>query len=567
MTPGAAPSPWDRRIDRSAWLAAAGVGAIEAFAERHSVTTGDAVAYLDIADAYRRGDWGSAINGFWSPLYSWVLAGALALAHPSPYREAAVVHVANWLVSLAALAAFVLLLREMQPSSGSGPASITAERVPVFPVVWRLFAYALFLWSSLNLISVGSHTPDMCVAVFVYLAAALLLRIHRGGGSPRVFVLLGVVLGFGYLAKGTMFPLAFVFIGTALMSVGLTRRGLLLALTAVLAFAVVSGPFVVALSLQKGRPTFSDSGKLHYAWIVNGVPQYHWQGGDGADGVPLHPTRRIVDSPATFEFGHPVGGSYPIWYDPSYWYEGIRPRYSELRRPLALLAWVKEAYCCDWRDGLRVSLLVVVALAGLLVLARSRGQSLVSGGVRYWPLWPPVLVSLAIYAMLGVQVRRLAPFVAVGVLTLVSSLRWPPSAFRRWVASAMVLALALLLFMSVVRVAAPALPALAGGVDHPHWRIAQALAAAGVKPGDRIASIGADDGYWTRLAGVKMVAEVPDVSAFSSASEAAQRRVLDALAGAGVRAVVSRTPVRVGSAAHQWQAVADTGYMVLKLVD
>ena len=28
-----------------------------------------------------------------------------------------------------------------------------------------------------------------------------------------------------------------------------------------------------------------------------------------------------------YEFGTPIAGTYPVWYDPSYWYEGLTPHF------------------------------------------------------------------------------------------------------------------------------------------------------------------------------------------------------------------------------------------------
>src|SRR6266852_8715103 len=40
----------------------------------HLLVDHDGVAYLDVAENYARGAWSSAINGFYSPLYSWLIA-------------------------------------------------------------------------------------------------------------------------------------------------------------------------------------------------------------------------------------------------------------------------------------------------------------------------------------------------------------------------------------------------------------------------------------------------------------------------------------------------------------
>ena len=100
------------RLRLALWALAAGLGGLEAFAGRHVVNP-DGIAYLDIADAYGRGDWTSALNAYWSPLYSWLLAGVFAVVRPPPYWECAVVHAVNFVVFLVALAAFEWLLSEL----------------------------------------------------------------------------------------------------------------------------------------------------------------------------------------------------------------------------------------------------------------------------------------------------------------------------------------------------------------------------------------------------------------------------------------------------------------------
>src|SRR5438046_1802855 len=47
----------------------------------------EGISYLDMADAYRRGDWRVALVGNWSPLYSWLLALMMVVFDPSPKWE------------------------------------------------------------------------------------------------------------------------------------------------------------------------------------------------------------------------------------------------------------------------------------------------------------------------------------------------------------------------------------------------------------------------------------------------------------------------------------------------
>ena len=62
------------------------LGFLQAWAGRFYIEH-DGVNYLDVANAYARRDWRHAINGYWSPLYSWLLAIVEIVFRPSPYRQ------------------------------------------------------------------------------------------------------------------------------------------------------------------------------------------------------------------------------------------------------------------------------------------------------------------------------------------------------------------------------------------------------------------------------------------------------------------------------------------------
>ncbi len=83
-----------------------------AYADRYAMWP-DGVNYLEMGDAYLRGDWNAAINGLWSPLYSWILALAMLLFKPSIYWEFPLVHVVNFVIYLVALASFQFFLHEL----------------------------------------------------------------------------------------------------------------------------------------------------------------------------------------------------------------------------------------------------------------------------------------------------------------------------------------------------------------------------------------------------------------------------------------------------------------------
>src|SRR6266852_5567491 len=187
------------------------VGALRLWVGRYSMNP-DGMCYLDLGDAFFHRKWFDAVNGYWSPLYAWLLGAALFVARPSRWLEFPVAHVVNLFIYLAAFFCFDFFLRSMcedlrsKADQNTGASVWTLSEQSLFAI-----GYALFLWSSLELITIWDFSPDLGVAAFVYLIAGLLLRIRRGS-SLSLFITLGVVLGFAYLTKAVMFPLGFTFI-------------------------------------------------------------------------------------------------------------------------------------------------------------------------------------------------------------------------------------------------------------------------------------------------------------------------------------------------------------------
>ncbi|HEX9919123.1 MAG TPA: hypothetical protein VGA87_08150, partial [Pyrinomonadaceae bacterium] len=319
-----------RRLEQFCWFVAVALGFLQAWGRRHHSDDGvaymgaDGIAYLDIGDAYWRGDWAAAVNAMWSPFYSWLTGLTLRLFQPSPFDEFTVVRLLNFALYLLSLAAFVFFLRELErfrrTRMNDGDAAPDSDALP--RRAWLVFAYALFVWTSLSMNRVARTSPDVLVSALVFVASALLLRIRLRRAGWLTFALFGLTLGVGYLTKTFMFPLAFVFLAAGLFAYGDVRRAAPRVVFALAVFLAVSAPFVFALSRAKGRLTIGDTGRLNYAWHVNGTtPFIHWQGesagGCGGSGAPAHPTRKLSDSPALYEFGSPVAGTYPPWYDPT----------------------------------------------------------------------------------------------------------------------------------------------------------------------------------------------------------------------------------------------------------
>jgi 4-amino-4-deoxy-L-arabinose transferase-like glycosyltransferase len=175
--------------------------------------------------------------------------------------------------------------------------------------------------------------------------------MHRSEPSWLLFPVFGLVLALDYFAKMVMFPLAFVFLFCAFFAGKPGSARALRTASALAVFLLVSAPWLFALSHQKHRFTFGDTGKLSYVMYINGIVKLpHWHGEDPLTGVPLHTTRRIHEFPSVDEFATPIAGSYPPWYDASYWDEGAHPILIPVlngkacsKPPLSISAWFRRS--------------------------------------------------------------------------------------------------------------------------------------------------------------------------------------------------------------------------------
>src|SRR5439155_3392068 len=135
----------------------------------------EGISYLDMADAYRRGDWRAALIGNWSPLYPWLLALIMLFFDPSAKWEFTAVHALNFFIYLVALASFSVFTWECLKANKETPAN---ERVPDWS--WLVLGYSLFTWSIIRLMPPHQPEPDLFVCALVYLIFAMLFRIRRG---------------------------------------------------------------------------------------------------------------------------------------------------------------------------------------------------------------------------------------------------------------------------------------------------------------------------------------------------------------------------------------------------
>jgi hypothetical protein len=556
----------ERTIRISYWVCAVLLGAVQTWYMRHRIFS-DGISYLAIAQAYLRGDWHNALSTYWSPLYSWLVAGYLWLFRPSPYWEASSLHVVNYfafLVSCFTFEKFVVELMKLRMATNRHTILATA--------------YVTILYGGLVLIGIGYVSPDMIAYAVVGAVAWLTVRMGWGTNGPREYIAMGLVLGLGFLDRSAFAALIPLYVAAAALV--LWRRGVsIFAPVMVMAAALiaVTAPFLVAVSADRGRLALGDTGKLNYGWEVNGASRWsHWQGEPYNIGKPEHPERLILKDPVpVFEFREPVAGPYPPWYDPSYWYAGIQPRF-DLRQQIAVL-----------RPNVFTAVLYfllspALPLALLLLVSGGRRRAWAASARKFYPIVIPILAGTAMYCLIFVDKRYLAGFVGVVWILLLVELDGPAERFRGFADPAARVLCALVFVGAILSRMAVPVAALAGDVAHGgerdlnfNWMMAKRLGKIGVRPGDRIAFIGlAKDADWVRILECRTVAEVPivfetstgllnsviwdqrNIKTFLKSDDASRERVYDAFRKAGAVMAIA-VPYPREETARGWKRVIE----------
>ena len=508
---------------------------------------GDAVAYMDIGDNLRAHAWAGMVNGYWHPLYPALLALGHALCHATLATELRAYYFVNYgifLLGMAAVVAFtdaVVQLRSalsvdrssLKTGAEPGRATNNGERTTnnflLDRYALRYLGVALVAIASQRELSLGKVRPDALLQAFLLFALAALLRL-LATGRVRYAALMGAALGCAYLTKSFAFVVALLAIAAlaGFRWLWLKHQGARVipsALVALVCFAAIAGPYVAALSKQHGRFDFGDSGSLNYAWLVGGTEKMHLQpymtSQFGSAEVRLkHPERELLRSPQVLSYAELPYGTYPDWFDATYWNDQIKPHFrvrDDLPRALRNCGLVVR-YLFNHPEAL-------LLLALLLVLGARVTPEWKPGANAFWLV--PLLLGIAtwgIYTMVNTEERYVTVAYLAIILSVFAMLRTPETEFRianlPSLASALILLLALLAAGESLRTVLEdrrqlILLGYPGGWYSAKMNdAAQALNYMGVRHGDSVACVGAvacvSDPYWARLAGVRILTEIYD---------------------------------------------------------
>lgn len=526
-------SPRDRRPAATShwfawWMIAVVLAGTGIFEHQHDLTQ-DGMTYLDMARDCLHSGPEALIQPMWNPLYPAILAAEMAVFRPSPHQEIPLAHFLHWILFAAMAASFILFLRTWEGWRDHN----FAGKSSVSPRLLSFFGFAVFLWICPG--SAGILSPDVLVTASVFLAAWCCVRMAEGA-SWKIPVLLGIVLGLAYYAKPAGIPIAGILLGFLfLLPPGVALRRQVLVAAAV--FVLVSLPLIAAISRGAGHLTTSESGKLNYVWHVNSYfPFVGWVGQGPPDhGAPLHPPRVLMSQPLTIEFATPVKGTYPLWYDPSYWYAGVRTQFNLRQEASAAIHNLINLY------GQAAQM--PVAWAGVLVLLilgwRQRTSFATPSGIFWAIAWPIGIFFL--FSLIHIEPRYMEPFEVLLAIAAYSALIRGLDK----TATGVVLVVSVFLLMEVLTTSSFAfVHAVRQLRDHhseSYELAAERLLSDGLNRGDRVATAGYSfDAYWAHVDDLHIAAQVLDENQFWKMDSQQLAALIERLKALDVKAIIAR---------------------------
>ena len=357
----------------------------------------DEISYLNIGEAFLRGDGSHFLNSTWGPLYGVVSAVWLRVMPGAYPREA--LKVLNLCTLLLILWGAMAISNRMVRAGGTG--------ISVF------FTFAT-LWVCLDVLAVFRETPDLMLTAVVIASALCYLRLFDQpihiGYVPALCV--GVLGAAGYYLKQSYLPVALLFLVVLAWPPARLRMRVLRVALAGGAFLVLILPWMAGLSVREGHLTMGGNSKFNYFVNVEN------QDPIAALFTILPPENRLSTDPTVVDFGSAYPRSqFPIHFEGAAYLTNVPIHFS----------WKQEL------SQIRVNYIVTINLfrhkgpfAVALVLALVAGLCLRKPSFS-GPWLPLMAISLApfiLYPLVHIEYRYLAPYLFLGA---VSAWAWATS--------------------------------------------------------------------------------------------------------------------------------------------
>jgi hypothetical protein len=263
-----------------------------AFTQHYERLSADSTIYLDLAKKYLSGDFADAINGYWGPMLAWLFI-------PFLYFKATpvtAINVLNLIIGLLTILGVWILSYRFEISEKIRGA-----------VILSLLPIMLF-FSLVELIDF------LLVCFIVYYLGFIFNNEYHNKLSNGVFC--GIAGALAYFSKSYAFP--FFIVHFLIMNVLHFRRHstrhekrkvLRNAIAGFAVFAIISAPWISAISIKYDRLTFSNTGKGNFAPIGPDDPKTGLE-----RGVPIFHKGL---------FAPPNNTATSVWEDPSYIWKDV----------------------------------------------------------------------------------------------------------------------------------------------------------------------------------------------------------------------------------------------------
>jgi hypothetical protein len=527
----------------NAWTALClAIAAVEAYVGRHAVQA-DALSYVDMAQQTLRVGMSALANGVWSPGYPAMIALTFGIVHPAAAREFPVVHALNFAMFAATLWIWRAVLGNWTagaPQRGRAAAD-QPDRSPLVPIGFGFFLLIVVTGAPPSLSS-----PDVGVLGLTLLIVLCYQRLSSSGRWAAALAL-GVACGLGYWMKAVLLPMAAALLLLLFVFPPRIPRARPKIVAAGAVWLAMSLALMAFLSVNLGHRTFGEAGRYNYARNV--LKTGDIQSAAPYDAALAHPPRVLLTSPRVIEFASPLPGTFPLFYDPSYWNQGTPIHFSAAPQMHAIFVSVFE-WLREWLFEYEIVLAALVGLAAVSCMPSDRAQWPRSIGVLFaWSLlWFPL------YGVIHVESRyMIAAYLILSVLLarrLVSTARPHATLGIAAMVAGFVLIQAGGLAWEAIRQARDA-------TTPEYLSLADGLRKLGLTPSTRIAVIGRRDGLYAsyaHAARLQVAAEVIDEPGAPPVTDANIDSVKAVLARAGVRAIVRRAGP-LGFASQQWHRV------------
>jgi len=272
-----------------------------------------------------------------------------------------------------------------------------------------------------------------------------------------------------------------------------------------------------------------------------------------------------------YEFATPVVGTFPLWYGSSYWLQGYKFHFSKAGQ----LRVLHEGY-----NNYRAMLdnqKEYLALVFLLIIVQGAVIGYFKSLLRQWVLWFPAIAACGLYLLVRVEPRYVAAFLVMLWMSSFAAVRLPRNDLIQRFAQWAVIAAVLTTSVNLLHEGFADFHTILRNAPSEQSQVAEGLRTMGILNGQFLATIGIphDSYYWARLAGVRVISEIPtpNVNQYWFASADTQERVRSLFAEAGAVAIVtdampaaerfpqSSIPVRFPG----WERIGSTSYFIFRL--